>query len=71
MLHDKSVPFFMDDRHAVAALRQLDINYICYVTDRNNPKCKQPMSDEWLQGYHQAVTDLASYLDTKRPAGQS
>lgn len=71
MLHDKSVPFFMDERHAVAALRHLDISYIFYVTDRNNPKCKQPVSDEWLQGYHQAVTDLASYLGTERTAGQS
>lgn len=61
----------MDERSPITALRQLDINYICYVTDRNNPKCKQPMSDEWLQGYHQAVTDLASYLGTERTAGQS
>lgn len=61
----------MNEQHAVAALRHLDVTYICYVTDRNNPKCKQPVSDEWLQGYHQAVTDLASYLGTERPTGQS
>jgi hypothetical protein len=54
----------MDERSPVAALRQLDINYILYVTERNNPKCKQPVSDDWLQGYHQAVKDLASYLGT-------
>jgi len=60
----------MDDRSPIAALRQLDINYILYVAERNNPKCKQPVSDDWLQGYHQAVTDLASYLGAERSTGQ-
>ena len=57
----------MDERSPITALRQLDINYICYVTDRNNTKCEQSVSDDWLQGYHQAVTDLAAYLGTERP----
>jgi hypothetical protein len=61
----------MDERSSIAALRQLDINYILYVAERNNPKCKQPVSEDWLQGYHQAVTDLASYLGGKQSDGQS
>lgn len=61
----------MDERSNIAALRQLDINYILYVAERNNPKCKQPVSEDWLQGYHQAVTDLASYLGGKQSDGQS
>lgn len=61
----------MDDRSPIAALRQLDINYILYVAERNNPKCKHPVSDEWLEGYHQAVKDLASHLGTEQSAGES
>lgn len=52
----------MDEHSATAALRQLDINYIFYVTQQNDPKCKHPKSEGWLEGYHQAVTDLASYF---------
>jgi hypothetical protein len=59
-------PFFMDDQSATAALRQLDINYISYVTEQNNPKCKHPKPDGWLEGYHQAVTDLATYFGQHR-----
>ena len=61
----------MDERSSIAALRQLDINYILYVAERNNPKCKQPVSEDWLQGYHQAVSDLASYLGAQQSDGQS
>lgn len=46
----------------VSALRQLDLNYITYVTERNDPKSKQARDDSWLEGYHQAVSDLASYF---------
>ena len=61
----------MDERSNIAALRQLDINYILYVAERNNPKCKQTVSDDWLQGYHQAVTDLACYLGAEHSDGKS
>ncbi len=61
----------MHERSNIAALRQLDINYILYVAERNNSKCKQPVSDDWLQGYHQAVSDLASYLGAEQSNGQS
>ena len=60
----------MEERSNTAALRQLDINYILYVAERNNPKCKQPVSDDWLEGYHQAVKDLSYYLGSERSAGQ-
>ena len=46
----------------VSALRQLDLNYITYVTERNDPKSKQVRDDSWLEGYHQAVSDLAFYF---------
>jgi hypothetical protein len=55
-------PFFMDEQSFIAALRQLDINYILYVTQQNDPKCKHPKPDGWLEGYHQAVQDLSSYF---------
>jgi hypothetical protein len=61
----------MDDRSPIAALRQLDINYILYVAERNNPKCKQARTDDWLEGYHQAVNDLASHLGKDRNPQQS
>jgi hypothetical protein len=54
----------MDDQTATGALRQLDINYISYVTQQNDPKCKDAKPDGWLEGYHQAVTDLATYFGT-------
>jgi hypothetical protein len=54
----------MDDQTATGALRQLDINYISYVAQQNDPKCKDIKPDGWLEGYHQAVTDLATYFGT-------
>jgi hypothetical protein len=52
----------MSNSSVVSALRQLDINYILYVTQANDPNCKQKKPEAWLEGYHQAVNDLSSYL---------
>jgi hypothetical protein len=64
-------PFFMDAQSSIDALRQLDINYILYVAERNNSKCKQPVADQWLEGYHQAVKDFSYYLGAKQSTEQS
>jgi hypothetical protein len=57
----------MDSRSSIDLLRQLDINYIIYVALSHDDKCKDPVSAEWLQGYHQAVNDASEFLRNGKP----
>lgn len=57
----------MDSRSSIDLLRQLDINYILYVSLSHDDKCKDPVSAEWLQGYHQAVNDASEFLRNGKP----
>lgn len=57
------IPFVMASESLVDALRQLDLNYILYVSQANDSKCKHKKPEAWLEGYHKAVTDLSSYLE--------
>lgn len=54
--------FIMEYRSSIEVLRQLDINYILYVTKANDSKCEQAISEDWLRGYHQAVKDVSLLL---------
>lgn len=59
----------MDKHSSIELLRQLDINYILYVALSHDDKCKDPVSEDWLRGYHQAVDDAAQFLRNGHPEG--
>lgn len=56
-------PFLMASSQLMDALRQLDLNYILYVAERNNSKCEHKKPEGWFEGYHKAVEDLSHYLE--------